>query len=103
MGSTKKSDPFSNNIKSGTFVLTIKNYKVKGGLSNEFHNTHPKDFFYAKGPMGKGLQIKDGGTHIAFAAGTGCLVFLDLVAHLIRKTAKLLSKKEQSMVDEWKF
>ena len=44
--------------------------------------------------MGKGLQIREGGTHIAFAAGTGCLVFLDLVAHLIRKTAGLLNTEE---------
>lgn len=35
--------------------------------------------------MGKGLQIERTGVHIAFSAGTGALVFLDLVAHLIRK------------------
>ena len=35
--------------------------------------------------MGKGLQMKSKGVHIAFTAGTGCLVFLDLVAHLLRK------------------
>lgn len=41
------------------------------------------DFFYVKGPMGKGLQIEDRGVHVAFCAGTGVLVFLDLVGHLI--------------------
>lgn len=41
--------------------------------------------YQIKGPMGKGLEIKPAGTHVAFAAGTGVLVFLDLVAHLLRK------------------
>ena len=35
--------------------------------------------------MGKGLQIKPSGVHIAYTAGTGCLAFIDLVAYLIRK------------------
>jgi hypothetical protein len=33
--------------------------------------------------MGLSLELKPRGKHIAFAAGTGILVFLDLVAHLI--------------------
>ena len=33
--------------------------------------------------MGLGLDLKHRGKHIAFAAGTGILVFIDLVAHLI--------------------
>lgn len=41
--------------------------------------------------MGKGLQIESQGTHVAFAAGTGVLVFVDLVAHLI---ISLLAKYE---------
>ena len=44
--------------------------------------------------MGKGLDIQSTGTHIAFTAGTGCLVFLDLVAHLIRKNLLQLSDEE---------
>jgi len=39
--------------------------------------------FYIKGPMGRGLEMKDSGLHVAFCAGTGVLVFLDLVAHLL--------------------
>jgi len=35
--------------------------------------------------MGCGLEIQPQGTHVAFAAGTGVLVFIDLVAHLILK------------------
>ena len=33
--------------------------------------------------MGRGLQIEPTGLHVAFCAGTGVLVFLDLVAHLL--------------------
>ena len=41
------------------------------------------DVFNIKGPMGKGLCIEASGVHIAFCAGTGVLVFLDLVSHLL--------------------
>ena len=34
--------------------------------------------------MGKGTLIDMNGVNIAFTAGTGCLVFLDLVAFLIK-------------------
>jgi hypothetical protein len=33
--------------------------------------------------MGMGLDIQTEGHHIAFAGGTGVLVYLDLVAHLV--------------------
>jgi hypothetical protein len=46
--------------------------------------------------MGKGLGIYPYGVHIAFTAGTGVLVFIDLVAFLIRKHFKLLSPEEGS-------
>lgn len=46
--------------------------------------------------MGKGLVIQKNGTHIAFTAGTGCLVFIDLVAHLIRKNLKMMDAEEDS-------
>lgn len=32
--------------------------------------------------MGKGLCVKQTGVHVAFAAGTGVLVFVDLVMQL---------------------
>ena len=35
--------------------------------------------------MGKGLQIQPNGIHVAFCAGTGALVFLDLVSHILIK------------------
>ena len=36
-----------------------------------------------RGPLGKGLSIQPQGKHIAYTAGTGVLVFMDLVAHLL--------------------
>ena len=54
-------------------------------VKSEPKRQHAKseDIFFVKGPMGKGLQIEDRGIHIAFCAGTGVLVYLDLVGHLI--------------------
>ena len=53
--------------------------------------------------MGKGLQINPTGLNIAFTAGTGCLVFLDLVAHIIRKNLGILSPEEELMLDKERF
>lgn len=55
--------------------------------------------------MGKSLDIQNKGVHIAFAAGTGALVFLDLVAHLLKKSTGLLTEEEDKMVDykDFKF
>ena len=41
--------------------------------------------FRIKGPLGRGLQIQPGGVHVAFCGGTGLLVFIDLVGHLIMR------------------
>lgn len=88
--------------------LTLKNYGVKGGLATRIHNTEVSgkgnsksdDTFYIKGPMGKGLEMQSEGTHLAFCAGTGALVFIDLVSHLIvlnsfKATSKGLPKEMQ--------
>ena len=48
--------------------------------------------------MGKGLDIQSDGTHVAFTAGTGILVFIDLVAHLTRKVLGLLTEEENSQL-----
>jgi hypothetical protein len=42
--------------------------------------------------MGKGLSVKQDGIHIAFAGGTGCLTFVDLVAHLALENLGLITK-----------
>ena len=44
------------------------------------------DVFNVKGPMGKGLCIEGSGVHVAFCAGTGVLVFLDLISHMLLRT-----------------
>ena len=43
--------------------------------------------------MGLGLDIQPNGTHVAFTAGTGVLVFVDLVAHLILRILDLTEFK----------
>jgi len=48
--------------------------------------------------MGKGLALQKEGTHIAFAAGTGILVFIDLVAFLLRRATGKLGKGEKDLV-----
>ena len=74
------------------------------GLATRIHNTPcenkasltydeardllgPESTYYIKGPMGRGLQLQPEGLHVAFCAGTGALVFLDLVSHLIINNA----------------
>ena len=56
-----------------------------------------EDIFFVKGPMGKGLQIEERGIHIAFCAGTGVLVYLDLVGHLILRNSLPFIKHNSAM------
>lgn len=65
-------------------TLTIKNYKAEGGLSQRFFENENEQFKIT-GPMGKGLGLdtESQGLHVAFAAGTGILVFVDLIAKLV--------------------
>ena len=57
-----------------------------------------EEMFNIKGPMGRGLEITKSGLHIAFCAGTGVLVFLDLVAHLLMRNV-FLAKQPVDQVD----
>ena len=91
---------FVNNDKK-SISLTLKTYHTKTGLATKIHSTaiDPEmaerqayfddlttdNAYSIKGPMGKGLQVKTSGVHVAFCAGTGALVFLDLVSHLLIK------------------
>ena len=63
--------------------LTVKNYKSEKGVSMKFFENY-KTKFNVKGPMGKGLGItaNSSGTHMAFTAGTGILVFIDLIVKI---------------------
>ena len=64
-------------------VCTIKNYNKVGGVSQRVHTAY-NDLYQIKALLGKGLGIHQEGNHVAFVAGTGVLVFVDLVAFLIR-------------------
>ena len=65
-------------------TFTLKNYQK--GLSQKLSNaSEDVDTFEVKGPIGKGLDLKGSGTHVVFTSGTGILVFLDLITHLILK------------------
>ena len=59
--------------------------------------------FNLKGPMGKGLCIEDHGVHVAFCAGTGILVFLDLVSHLLLRAYYKHYVKDESKVPSEMF
>jgi NAD(P)H-flavin reductase len=62
-------------------------------------NEHDLSTVYnIQGPLGKGLDIQPDGTHIAFTGGTGILVFIDLVAHLIRKNLDQLDSNEEKQL-----
>eukprot|EP00347_Sterkiella_histriomuscorum_P019560 403341168 len=93
--------------KEGTeVIMTIKNYNTEGGLSKRiFDDTQGNKnvILTCQGPMGIGLDIKRSGTHIAFTGGTGCLVFIDLVAHLIRKSLGMLKTVEDNYLDNENF
>jgi hypothetical protein len=72
---------------------------MKNGISTSFFGDDTHEY-QIHGPIGKGLGIKPSGTHIAFSAGTGLLVFVDLVAYLIKKNLGLLSAKEAARLDD---
>ena len=71
------------NQEEAEVVFVSKNYKQRGGLSQRIHET-PNDLCQIKAQLGKGLGLKNEGTHIAFVAGTGVLVFVDLIALMLR-------------------
>ena len=60
------------------------------------------DSFIIKGPMGKGLCMQKGGVYVAFAAGTGVLVFLDLVSRIILHNTSIRSLGEK-FKEDFKF
>lgn len=62
-----------------------------GGLSHLIHNALNTEVFQVKALMGKGLGLTKDGTHVAFVGGTGVLVFIDLVALLLRFNLGLIT------------
>lgn len=83
-------------------TITSKNYKQANGVSMRL-NESTVDNYEIQGPMGKGLGIERSGTHVAYTAGTGILVFLDLVAYLIRRNLGLMSESEAAQIDDKDF
>jgi len=91
-------------LPQNSISLTVKNYEQfkKGTLSGAIHNSRiEQDKFNIQGPMGTGLRIRPSGTHIAFAAGTGALVFLDLAAECLLKATG--HSHESYLQDDFKF
>lgn len=74
-----------NSADKNSFYTTYKIYQTKTGVSKRFAIQKPdtEPIWFAKGPMGLGLQINKNGHNIAFTGGTGILVFLDIVATLL--------------------
>jgi NAD(P)H-flavin reductase len=85
------------------FSLTLKVYREAKGLSNRmFDSSTKKDnaTWMVKGPMGKSLGVKRNGEHIAFAAGTGAITFMDLSAYIARFVLGEMDKEEASQIGE---
>ena len=82
-----------------TAMFTIKNYNQ--GLSGAVHTATDDRRFEVKGPLGKGLMVQPKGVHIAFAAGTGILCFVDLIAAIARQSLGInISKLDESGIEE---
>ena len=77
--------------KSWTKVFKNKNMQIDNFKEENVFRTDVEklshdvnaEIFLIKGPLGRGLQIEETGVHVAFCGGTGLLVFIDLVTHLI--------------------
>ena len=65
-------------------MVCVKNYGQ--GVSGAIHTATDDKRFELQGPLGKGLMVQPTGVHIAFAAGTGILCFVDLIAAISRQT-----------------
>ena len=83
-----------NSEDANSMVFTIKNYKKTGGLSFKFFETDQRAEYQIKGPMGKGLAPATTGIHLAFAAGTGNLCFVDMMAHTALAVLGLTGKDD---------
>ena len=74
--------------------MTVKNYKIIGGFSHWVHTASKYDIYEVKALMGTGLGLTPEGPHVAFIGGTGSLVFVDLVALIIRINLGLLDPEQ---------
>lgn len=83
-------------------IFTAKNYAIVGGLSQILHTANFEERYQMKALLGKGLNLQSEGVHVAFAGGTGVLVFMDLVALLLRQNTGLLNNKPSIKIFEGK-
>jgi hypothetical protein len=92
---------------STNFSLTLKAYwDIKGLSKRMFEDSAEKGTatYMIKGPMGKSLGIRRTGTHLAFAAGTGAITFMDTAAFVARFVMGEMDEKEKAMIgDDFKF
>eukprot|EP00347_Sterkiella_histriomuscorum_P024123 403332230 len=88
--------------KNAEIVCTVKNYNRVGGVSHRVHTAY-NDLYQIKALLGKGLGIHQEGNHVAFVAGTGILVFVDLVAFLIRQNLGLMNQMDSRILHKEKF
>lgn len=93
---------------STNFSLSIKAYwESKDGFSKRLFESaaaNDKAMFHCKGPLGKSLGVKRSGQHLAFAAGTGAITFMDLSAYVARFVMGEMDDKEAEQIgDDFKF
>lgn len=83
--------------------LTAKDYKTPRGVVSQMNTqltaTAPvvgggDGSWYVRGPMGMGLSLDPSGHNVAFAGGTGVLVFLDIVARLVLQNCAAVEELE---------
>ena len=73
--------------------VTIKDYKLKSGMSRRlFMPEFNTETYKMTGPLGKGLGVttETSGCHFAYSAGTGILVFIDLIARMLLQELGLI-------------
>jgi NAD(P)H-flavin reductase len=84
---------------SEEFNLYIKKYNFKNGLSghvDKFNNDMQTDLII-RGPVGTGLNLFNNilkGTNVIFAAGTGIIPFIDLIAFTVTYMTYQISQQE---------
>jgi Cytochrome b5-like Heme/Steroid binding domain len=92
---------------STNFSLTLKAYwDAKGFSARMFQSSAANDGseWMVKGPLGKSLGVKKSGQHIAFAAGTGAITFMDLSAYVARFVMGEMDENEAYQIaDDFKF
>lgn len=88
------------NSSTNEIIFTAKNYNMIGGLSQLMHSAADDERYEVKALLGKGLNLKKDGVHLAFVGGTGVLVFVDLIALLIRQNLGLLKSREPISIFE---